>query len=660
MPNLYSSLINSYTLSSISKISIIDTKLNIIKRPENIIYQSNLNNESTSVAFLSNNPILSETNLSIADRSTSIANNRVVNEAITTFVGSSFTIDTENFLVTDVFTTSTNTISSIPLFYKHIVGNKLLSRVDTINEDWDLAANTKLISISFLDQFLQPIKVTEQYVDYTTGIVYTNLLSDFQSEINYTLYYVKYTVNINGVIKTYIEMLDSIPVFRVATYNDLTLFLTIINDGRKVYLLEEISNTFNITLPTSSTYAYKPLSTARIQLLPPVGSTINDTWFVRVSNGKFFTTINSSLYKYHIAEFLNQSFSPIAPIKHRQLEESLILDKNLIKLDQDNIYENEGDELFVNIEINQSDETGVASFTTSSGLAGSTASNGTTYQYWTESNRKGIRSIDHKNGIIDLDGFTLKDTWSVISDYYYTETNYEFSPINFNPITNQDTLIYKYAIFLYPDNSLSSRTQSLYYLKIDKSGKVVESNWDEFNNTTATMVDDNLPLFYQNYPDYFPVTGFHSFIDEFTVESVNLLSSGLVDPFLVLGDVIVAEAQHYSETSIFDSRKRGGGIMTSAIETARTYEPEYSWYWDEGYWDGIPYPGNASYFIELPAEILEGTSSGIFSHKEIKDIVNRHTAAGVYPIIKSYGIDYTVTGIYPIISGVSIYWNSHV
>jgi len=39
-------------------------------------------------------------------------------------------------------------------------------------------------------------------------------------------------------------------------------------------------------------------------------------------------------------------------------------------------------------------------------------------------------------------------------------------------------------------------------------------------------------------------------------------------------------------------------------------------------------------------------------------VIERHTAAGVYPLAKGYGVDVLVSGIDLIPSGVSIQWTS--
>ena len=119
-------------------------------------------------------------------------------------------------------------------------------------------------------------------------------------------------------------------------------------------------------------------------------------------------------------------------------------------------------------------------------------------------------------------------------------------------------------------------------------------------------------------------------------------------------------AQSAAELTKIDSRRRGGGIIDFEVDEALQDNPEIQWHWDIGNWDGIPYPGNASYAVEVPVDILEATPSGIFTQQEVKDIVDRHTAFGVYPVVKGYGIDVTISGITPGAENIVIEWFSNV
>lgn len=643
----YESLGHKFTVGSVAFDTSINTRINVIKRREEIVYRSGVPANAANVAFVGGKDVSSSVNLSIADRSTSLGANRIRDLNYTTISGVKiFTISTDNFMVTDVFVDKTNTLISLPLFYKHTLSTDLVPR----DVNGNLSTGVSLLEIILLDSFLQPIKVSELKIDRTAGIVYNNLESKYTDSGDYITYYVKFVVSDNGVINTHINLLDNETVYRIADFDDLTPLMTLKTDGRKVYLIEELASKFEVTLPVIGIYAFQPLATSKIEVLPPVPKGIDDSWFVRVTNGKFFTRVNGSLRKYFIAEFLTQVFDPEPPTKRAVLEDSTILSSTIIKLDQENIRQDNELSLYVSIMIDDANGIGKAAFTTDSSIVGNIAINGVAWSRWSNVIRLGIKSIDHVTGFIDIDGLSLKSTWAVTSDYYYGEDKYEFTLVNFNPITNSEIVRSRVSLFIDPDEIDESSSQTLYFLKADETGKVVESNWPDFDNNTEQWTTNGINLYYEAFPSWKPSEPHAIFIDSFTVE-------GPTGDFLVLGDVTTAPAAHPAEFTTIDSRRRGGGIIDTEIDRQILVNPEVQWYYDQGNWDGIPYPGNASYLAEVPVNILDD-AGGTFTQGEIRDIIERHTAAGVYPVAKAYGIDVSVSGIYPGADTVTLEWTS--
>jgi hypothetical protein len=663
MPIITNNLSQQFTVSEIAKTIDVNTSTNIIKRREEIVYKTKLEPSSSNIALVTSQAISPDKNLSITDRSTSLLANRISQQGYTTLnTVDTFVANTDNILITDIFTAATNTVAALPLFYNHIINIDKLPRVDPDNENYTLESGLTLVSIELLDEDLQIIKTSELITDLNKGIIYNNLLSSYNTN-EYNIYYVRYVVNDNGNVNTFTDLLDNIPIYRIANFEDLTEELTIIADGRKVYLIQELEDGFNVTLPAINTYAFQSVETARIQILPPTTNTITNSWFVRVSNGTFSTNIGGIVYKYYISEFLNQVFTPEPPVKQSLSEKSTILNTNLIKLNYDNIYQDPTLNLEVNILINDKDGNGVAAYTTDSNNINVIASNSQPYQKWNNIIQHGIRSIDHRSGIVDIQGIRLKSSYEVISTYSFKETNYEFTLVNFNPISNRKVLNTRTALFIDPDSILESSDQTLFFLTIDQAGKIIESNWSAFDNDLQQHISGNI-LYYEKLPNFL-TTGIADigkpnyvdpanityFIDTFSVEGTQ---NG---EFLILGDISVSEAFDANQITKFDARQRGGGIRENEYSNVVDTETEARWFWDEGYWDGIPYPGNASYMVEIPVTTLQG-AGGVFPPRQVRDVINKHTAAGVYPVAKAYGVDITVTGIEPGPDNVTLLWHS--
>jgi hypothetical protein len=641
-------LAHEVTVSSVGKTYDTDTFLNVIKRRENMRYRESVPLDSVNVAFVGSEALAASRNISIADRSTFLFANRIVERDYTTISSTNnFDISTDNFVVTDIYTDALVTQSPLPLFFKHVLDITNLPRVSAT--DLSLAAGVRLMSVEVLDVFLQPLRLSEAKIDYDEGVVYNNLKSEYISSGDFTPYYVKYVVRDGSNISTFVDLLDNENVYRLAEFDDLTPLLQIIPDGRKVYLIEETVTGFHVVLPIAGTYSYKTEAEAQIKLLFPAADEVDDTWYVRVTNGLFFTNLpDGKLYKYYIAEFLSQTFTPAFPYKRSIDETSIILSSTLIKLDRENIYEDPDEDIFLSVLINDVDGIGIAAYTTDPSESGTIADNGVAFVVWNNQDRLGIRSIDRKQGFVSIDGLKLDSSWEVVSNYHFRETNYEFTLVNFNPISNPDITDQKTVLFIDPDSSVVTKTQTLFYLQVNDFGKVIESNWSRFDNDTQ-LLDTGNPIYYEEKPSWHPDAVWHEFVDGFSVEGTQF------GTFLILGDVTVAPAQSVEEVVEVDSRVRGGGIVAGQIDSAREIQPEIDWYWDIGNWDGIPYPGNASYLVEVPVEVLEG-AGGTLRTDEVRDIVERHTAFGVYPVVRGYGIDVELTDVQFGAGSITLAW----
>ncbi len=645
-----SSISFDFTVSEASKVIPTDTFINIIRRREEIIFKQTTDNENVNISYFSTDSLNTLNSLYIADRSSSLLANRVEVDSDSVILDnvSSYTIETDKFLLTDVFTDPDNTVGVVPIYFQHVIDtNKVLRTSDT---DLTFPPTTKLVSVQILDANFQPINVAEVKLDTTKGILYNNLVSSYDpSTGDFVVYYVKYSVKINNTVLDYVDLLSNTNVYRVATIEDLDDFLNIINDGRKVYLIEAVDNNFNVTLPTGNDYAFKITSAAKLKIIPPPPLDTNSPWRVKVSNTQFYTTLGGDVLKYRVAEFNNQGWNPSQPYKRSIAEESDILAQNLIKTNYGRIHTDPVNSLYVDVLVNDSSGIGITAFTTDPGKIAVISPNGTRYIYWTTLNREGIKSIDAKGGFIEIEGFRLKSVYEVISTYYYEEDQYEFSILDFNPINNPDVLTTKASLFVDPDTLLTNKTQTLYYLVSDKAGKVIDSNWPDYDQGTGKL-DNGKTLYYEKIPSFVSDPNTALFVSQYTTEGSGVL--------LVLGDVQVTEQSAPEVSTVIDTRTRGGGLIETLVDGLKLKNPEANWYWDLGSWDGTPYPGNASYLVEIPVEVMEG-AGGVLLSNQIKDTVARHTAAGVYPIVKAYGIDPTVSGVNITGDSITIKWGSY-
>lgn len=103
---------------------------------------------------------------------------------------------------------------------------------------------------------------------------------------------------------------------------------------------------------------------------------------------------------------------------------------------------------------------------------------------------------------------------------------------------------------------------------------------------------------------------------------------------LLIGRIFIRHHASQKSTNIIDTRRRGGGIITTmADELRRELEPQSDYYLDIGTLDGEPYQENSVIVIRLDKRLLK-INGGRFSQNDIEVAVNRWCAYGMYHIIE--------------------------
>jgi hypothetical protein len=615
---------HSFSITHIPYESKTDCALNIKKRRESIVFSGRTDIDNINLAYIQTEAINSNDNLFVSDHSTRLPANRIDNTDPVIFTGASTSLDVDTFLLTDVFTTETPTQPSVPLFYQHLIDR------DKYNPD---DANQAILSLEILDTDLSPILdlteiklTTTSFRDTNYGVLFNNLQNEFNSVANMpVVYYLKYTVKNGTTITNYVELLDNQSIYHEATFDDVDEFGTLLS-SRKVYILEEATaGTFNITISSSQKYAIVQLLQSRIQILKPNLRSNEEPWYVSIANGKFFTTLQGHpVFKYAIAEFESQLFSPYYPFKLITRETAIGFGTNLFKLSRNNIVIDADQDFHLTVEIEDETGTVIKAFTTDINKIGTSFSPSIQYT-------DGIRSIDQFNGYIDLRN-KLSAAHTVKVSYTYEEKEFEFTEVDFNPVNNSDADKETTVLYIVPQTTPLDMT--LYYLRVDKNGNVIYSSEAEQGATpeateiAARMVSSS-GLSYG---------GGAGFLDSYTIETTGNIAD--VPGYLVLGEIYVGEAASPDDVRWIDIRRRGGGLkdVLGSREELLQSNMESTWNWDIGNWDGYPYPGAASYYVEVPCQLLT-TNSGTFSKEQIRTSVEEHTAGGVYPAIRTYGPD---------------------
>jgi len=85
------------------------------------------------------------------------------------------------------------------------------------------------------------------------------------------------------------------------------------------------------------------------------------------------------------------------------------------------------------------------------------------------------------------------------------------------------------------------------------------------------------------------------------------------------------------QSSKFDARRRGGGIIEDLMSEAVKLIPAANNNWDIGHYDGPPVPIHGGILIYLPERLLN-----TYTETQIRALVSKHNAAGTYIVIRYY------------------------
>jgi hypothetical protein len=590
----------------------VDLFINVIKRPEFVCYKGRVGPQSASIAYVGSQALSSDSNISIEDKSGFIHSNKIFQNIITHFENENvFSSPVDNFLITDqynIVTDSSGSLKKTPLFYKHKLKH--------------FVAGDEVKNIKIFDDLMNEVIVSDFILDSADGLYYSNLESFYDvtpdniedpDATEYTFYYIQYTLR-NTAQKTFVELINNKEVFREATWEDFNED-NLLNPGTSAYLLEvdPLSGGFSITLPAPTTFSYIIKERKRLRCLWPTSKDHSVPWYIRVTNGRVQYE-NLPRYQISPAQFLAQDFDPIFGIKRILKEPATVINKKVIKVGYENLHQDSGMELFIDLTIVDEDGNDKGKFSTNE------FSTPSGYVVWNITDRLGIKSIDDHTGFIEIEGVDLAATDIILCDYYYLEDKYEFTKIDFNPISNGDILKYRTLIFIDPTPNADD----------EETLKFIQFNLDGTSITQGGL----------NHNDWM-------FLETIQGEHLTPSSSGVTGSKanFVLAEIIVGEGKGIRDSVTLDVRVPGGGIKESKAEEVEKAHPDYDHFWDQASWDGKPYPGNLCYHLQVPIKGLIKGAGGEYSFDQIQPILTRHASCGAYGVTRGYGIDAKIKNI---------------
>jgi hypothetical protein len=689
-------------------------------------YQGHWGGLDVPLAYVGSKEIDPSSNLNVTRLEDSITeNSKFPFQGTSEFSGNTGYTTGIYFLLTDVVGEYASRKSE-PFFQKHVLPS----------------ASIEPDSVAILDENLQPVDensykvirtnardssdtiITGSYEDCSVFSNYTNLYSENTGELD--VYFVRY--EIDGT--SHYSILNQQPAFSEAGPSDISSVTGQIKTWRKVYILDTSSSPYTITTPDiTATYYVSLLETSRILVRDPIDKSDNDPWFLTVSNGSFIAVRNSIPYTYSIPEFSSQSFSPLYPYKIQVEEKGLHLKRDLIKVSRDDI-KVDTSTYTMDILVRDSSNNTLYALTTDSSKVGNyyTEEDERIYRTietdneWVTWDGDGIAGYDESTGFVHLDK-EYPDIYYFYVTYYYKETGYEFTSLNVNPIFDDTYNGEFYVLYVVPQGGLndnSSQTESIQYLKVDTSGRVIQVSQDGSGgnyNLSSVYTDESMYMYYSksaneistvdnlagqdfiNLPDvsdwplngiiswestpgkyttraydrivgntiYFenPASVLISTVAAGTTFSVfsfkDLFSSNSSNSYqwLILGEIGISASSTVRNLSILDIRKKGGYIQEKYWEDSEKIDPRALW--ARSYIElnrGQVVPGESASVVKVPYTLLTDYG-GNFSTDDIEAIVtNRHLATGILPVVIYHGAIPEITSISSTATTVTVCWGT--
>lgn len=408
------------------------------------------------------------------------------------------------FLLTDVIGDYSGSTAT-PFYWKHVLPDTTVDpdSVAILDKDLNEVREYSYRTVRTEARDSSDVIVSGTYESVEVFSNYRNSYSKDTGELK--IYYVRFQVS--GT--THFQLLNNEPAFSEATLDDVSSVTNRLKWWRKVYIVSPGSMYFTLTTPRADqTYYVKPLQRSRLEVLEPDAITDEQSWLVSVSNGSFVSIVGDQSYTYSVPEFSNQTFNPLEPYKTVVNERALHVAPSLLKVSKTptnidtSIY-------CVDIVVKDSEENILYAFTTESSRNG---------DYFYDQGERIVRSIetdnvwiqwdsgeiigwDEEGGFLQL-GRKYPSGYRFDVTYRYKETAFELANLNLNPVFDSNYDGHFYSLYVVPtggSNDNTSQTRSLHYIKVDRSGYIVETSQDgldENYNLRSVIENNGEKLFY--------------------------------------------------------------------------------------------------------------------------------------------------------------------
>jgi hypothetical protein len=599
----------------------VPTRQAVQKRLEYIRYGRIIPSADIPLEYIAFNPLIARETLAISDLSANFRNN---NRRVTrsfddaeVFTGKNFNSETSKILITNQYQVLDDG-SVVPYFYSH-----------------SLPDDTVSVSVQAVTPAgTSEVDTTQYIVNEDKTLIFASFLNWFD-EISgrYTFYYVE---SVDSLGNYTVALYNPVDAFHEATFDDIDEVTGLLKTDTNAYVLNTLGSRFLFTLPKVDTYYIQEQNNTRIRVLEPALQSADDPWIIRVTTGDFNQIIDGISYNYFIEEYDLQVFVPSQPTKFAANENVIYVNDSIIKLQRETARISPDDLLHLDLLVYSKLDGELLFALTTDSDKDETAYSDTSIEY--DSNK--IADWDNKLGIVRVDDLEIKEDYLVKAFYYYDEEAYEYTVIDLNPIFNPDIEGTMVVIYVVP-NTKGTDENSIYHL-------IVKDNIILSTTQTGGTVVPNLSAFNSDgTPNPNSIVG-----SEYKTDGTS--GSGafeaLYPQYLVLAEINVLEPSRIPDAVRVDIRSPGGTVADEHVESAIRANSHVAYTPGIAPLGGYPYPKYATHVIRVPYTLLT-TYGGELTMNIIRSKVEKHMAAGEYPVIMLDGV---IPEIYEIVPGTCI------
>lgn len=584
----------------------LDLVDHVHKRSELFIYTDQVRDESVPIVYLENAELDSWRNIQLINRSYNIPLNspsRIVSGAPwakTTSV--SYSTEYSDVLVTNrAFVDQYG--KTRPLFLKH-----------TLPAD---VTECSLHVVSGGERF----DVDTGYeLDLASSAIYTNYENFFNPDTGaYRLYYVVCTTSSGERAH---ELLNPVPVAQEATWEDIDLDTGKLITSRPIYSRERNTSGYTFYFNAGDTWYIKPLSRSLIQPRLPVGREPEDSWYLRFTAGDLSAYTNSTVNRYYLPEFDQQSFTPSKPYRFSIYERLVFVNNKTVAATRKNLKISPEDGLHIVILTYDVEGLLIRAFTTDGQLEGTRYSD---TEVFYESDK--ILTWDNRSGIVGL-GTKVHPSWTMRAQYYYEADDYEYSLRNLNPLQERDAKDYLFIFYCVPNVDADDR--GIHHLVVDSDGVIIYSSQSNGFAYPNLQLKDSDGLY---NPETVVGLKYISDIESDTFVTRYAVGYDNTNAYAILAEVVLNHLGWEEDQLEIDVRRKGGVVSSEAFSRAIRANPRILQSFLGYGEDGQEIPLTNVMYIRAPITLLEDYG-GDLTQDQAEDLITQHLNSAVSPIIE--------------------------